>query len=140
MARSRPIQSGGQQPPGQGGDRYMRTRRRVGLLLASAGALGVGLFAFTGSAAAAAPPVVASCPATGALSLTNPTNSNGGSNSCGSIRVDKSGGGALTVGSSVNARLGVRVRSAFNSATVETSTVDLSFDKNITLALGSVTK
>jgi len=106
----------------------MRTRRRVGLLLASAAALGVGLFAFTGSAAAA-PPVVPSCtfPATA------------GSDSCGTLRVDKSGGGALTVGSSVNARLGVRVRSQFSPSSSETTSVDLSFDKNIALALSGVT-
>ena len=107
----------------------MRTRRRIGLLVASAAALGVGLFALTGSAAAA-PPVVPTCsfPATA------------GSDSCGSVRVDKSGGGALTVGSSVNARLGVRVRSQFTPSSSETTTVDLTFDKNIALALASVTK
>jgi len=105
------------------------------LLVCSAAALGVGLFALTGSAAAA-PPVVPSC----TLTATNPPNANGKSNSCGTIRVDKSGGGALTVGSSVNARLGVRVRSLFNPTSSETTTVDLSFDKNISLALSGVTK
>jgi len=74
------------------------------------------------------------------LTATNPPNANGKSNSCGTIRVDKSGGGALTVGSSVNARLGVRVRSLFNPTSSETTTVDLSFDKNISLALSGVTK
>ena len=112
----------------------MRTRKRAALLVCSAAALGVGLFAFTGSAAAA-PPVVPTC----TLTATTPTNANGKSNSCGSVRVDKSGGGALTVGSSVNARLGVRVRSQFSPSSSETTSVDLSFDKNIALNLGAVT-
>jgi hypothetical protein len=43
------------------------------------------------------------------------------------------------VGSSVNARLGVRVRSQFSPSSSETTTVDLSFDKNIALALSGVT-
>jgi hypothetical protein len=40
----------------------------------------------------------------------------------------------------VNARLGVRVRSQFTPSSSETTTVDLSFDKNLALALGGVTK
>jgi hypothetical protein len=106
----------------------MRSRRRIGLLLASAAALGVGLIAFPGSAAAT-PPVVPTC------AFPNTT----GSDSCATIRVDKAGGGALTVGSAVNARLGVRVRSQFNPATSETTVVDLSFDKRIALNLAGVT-
>jgi hypothetical protein len=39
----------------------MRTRRRIALLLAAAGALGVGLIAFPTSAAAVPPPVVPAC-------------------------------------------------------------------------------
>ena len=53
----------------------MRTRRRIGLLLASAAALGVGVIAFP-SSAAAAPPVVPAC------GFPNTT----GSDSCGTIR------------------------------------------------------
>jgi hypothetical protein len=106
----------------------MRTRRRIGLLLASAAALGAGLIAFPGSAAAT-PPVVPAC------AFPNTT----GSDSCATIRVDKAGGGALTVGSAVNARLGVRVRSQFNPATSESTVVDLSFDKRIALNLAAVT-
>jgi len=88
----------------------------------------VGLIAFPGSAAAT-PPVVPSC------AFPNTT----GSDSCATLRVDKAGGGALTVGSAVNARLGVRVRSQFSPSTSETTSVDLSFDKRIALNLAGVT-
>ncbi len=79
----------------------MRSRRRIALLLASAGALGVGLIAFPTSAAAA-PPVVPTC--------TFPNTP--GSDSCGTIRTTAVAppiGGAFE-----NIRLGVRVRSQFS--------------------------
>ena len=93
----------------------MGTRRRIGLLLASAAALGVGLIAFPGSAAAA-PPVVPSC------TFPNTT----GSDSCGTIRttaVNAPIGGVFEP-----IRLGVRVRSRFTPTTSETTKVILRFD------------
>jgi hypothetical protein len=93
----------------------MRTRRRIGLLLASAAALGVGLIALP-SSAAAAPPAVPAClfPNTA------------GSDSCATGRttalVPPIGGAFERV------RLGVRVRSRFQPATSETTRVTLRFD------------
>jgi hypothetical protein len=103
----------------------MRSRRRIALLLASAGALGVGLIAFPTSAAAA-PPVVPSCtfPATP------------GSDSCNTLRVNAVTppiGGALE-----NVGLGVRVRSRFDPPTSETTSVVLRFDDNIRLNLTGI--
>jgi hypothetical protein len=106
----------------------MRTRRRIGLLLASAGALGVGLIAFPTSAAAA-PPVVPAC--------TFPNTP--GSDSCGTLRVNAVNpplGGA----SFENIRLGVRVRSRFQPATSETTRVVLRFDDDIALNLSGIAR
>jgi hypothetical protein len=103
----------------------MRSRRRIGLLLASAAALGVGLIAFPASSAAA-PPAVPTC--------TFPTTA--GSDSCATLRVNAFDGslGATTE----NVGLGVRVRSQFNPATSESTTVALSFDNDITLNLTGI--
>ena len=90
----------------------MRTRRRIAALVVSAAALGVGLIAFPGSAAAA-PPVVPTCafPDTA------------GSDSCGTIRTTAV---APPIGVAFeNIRLGVRVRSQFTPATSETTSVNL---------------
>jgi hypothetical protein len=95
----------------------MRTRRRIGLLLASAGALGVGLIAFP-SSAAAAPRVVPAC--------TFPNTS--GSDSCGTIRTNAPAATAPIGGVFERIRLGVRVRSRFQPATSETTRVILLFD------------
>ncbi|HXF00414.1 MAG TPA: hypothetical protein VN458_08710 [Solirubrobacterales bacterium] len=103
----------------------MRTRRRTALLLCSAAALGVGFFAFTGSAAAA-PPVVPTCafPATA------------GSDSCASLRTT---GVAAPIGSTLEPiKLGVRVRSQFSPANSETTSVKLQFDENIALNLSGI--
>ena len=100
----------------------MRSRRRVALLLASAGALGVGLIALPGSAAAA-PPVVPTC--------TFPVTA--GSDSCGTVRTTAVAppiGGVLEP-----IRLGIRVRSKFEPATSETTGVKLQFDEQIALNL-----
>ena len=83
----------------------MRTRRRIALLLCSAAALGVGLIAFPGSAAAT-PPVVPSCtfPATA------------GSDSCATLRTTAN---TAPIGSTLEPiKLGVRVRSQFDPASV----------------------
>jgi hypothetical protein len=104
----------------------MRSRRRIALLLASAGALGVGLIAFPTSAAAA-PPVVPAC--------TFPNTP--GSDSCGTLRVNAVNpplGGA----SFESIRLGVRVRSRFQPATSETTRVVLRFDDDIALNLSGI--
>jgi hypothetical protein len=104
---------------------FMRTRRRIALLLVSAGALGVGLIAFPGSAAAA-PPVVPSC------AFPNTA----GSDSCGTIRtsaINAPFGGTLEPG-----RLGVRVRSQFSPSTSETTSVKLQFDEQIALNLAGI--
>jgi hypothetical protein len=95
------------------------------LLLASAAALGVGLFAFTGSAAAA-PPAVPSCvfPATA------------GSDSCGTLRANAADGSLGGVFENIG--LGVRVRSQFNPATSESTNVQLSFDNDIALNLSGI--
>ena len=103
----------------------MRTRRRIAMLLASAAALGVGLFAYTGTAAAA-PPVVPSCtpPATA------------GSDSCASLRTTAN---AAPIGSTLEPiKLGVRVRSIFSPTTSETTSVKLQFDENIALDLAGI--
>ena len=103
----------------------MRSRRRIALLLASAGALGVGLIAFPTSAAAA-PPVVPTC--------TFPVTP--GSDSCGTIRTTAVAppiGGALE-----NIRLGIRVRSQFEPVTSETTSVNLRFDEQIALNLAGI--
>ena len=103
----------------------MRTRRRIGLLLASAAALGVGLIAFPGSAAAA-PPVVPSC------TFPNTT----GSDSCGTIRTTAV---AAPIGSAYeNIKLGIRVRSQFTPTTSETTKVILRFDDDIALNLAGI--
>jgi hypothetical protein len=103
----------------------MRTRKRIALLLASGAALGVGLIAFPGSAAAT-PPVVPTCafPATS------------GSDSCDTLRVNAFDGslGATTE----NVGLGVRVRSRFDPSTSETTKVILRFDNDIALNLTGI--
>jgi hypothetical protein len=103
----------------------MGTRRRIGLLLCSAAALGVGLIAFPGSAAAA-PPVVPSCTFPNTL----------GSDSCGTIRT--AGLPAPIGGTLEPIRLGVRVRSQFSPATSETTSVILRFDEQIALNLAGI--
>jgi len=101
----------------------MRTKRRIALLLASAAALGVGLFAFTGSAAAA-PPVVPSC--------TLGPNA-GGSNSCATLRTYAK---TPPFGTALEpAYLGVRVRSVFSPSSSETTSVKLALDEQISLNL-----
>jgi hypothetical protein len=93
--------------------------------MCSAAALGVGFFAFTGSAAAA-PPVVPSCtpPATA------------GSDSCGTLRTTAN---AAPIGSALEPiKLGVRVRSIFSPSTSETTSVKLQFDENIALNLAGI--
>jgi len=97
------------------------------LLLASAAALGVGLFAFTGSAAAA-PPVVPTC----AFPATT------GSDSCDTFRVTAFDG-SLGTAAAENVSLGVRVRSKFDPANSETTSVDLSFDNDVALNLAAIT-
>jgi len=93
----------------------MRTRRRIALSLCSAAALGVGFFAFTGSAAAA-PPVVPTC---------TPKASTG-SDSC--VR------GVVTavnppLGTTLEPiRLGTRVRSVFSGANQESTRVIVEYD------------
>ncbi len=95
------------------------------MLLASAGALGVGLIAFP-SSAAAAPPVVPTC--------TFPVSA--GSDSCGTIRTTAV---AAPIGGTLeNIRLGVRVRSKFEPATSETTSVNLRFDEQIALNLAGI--
>jgi hypothetical protein len=95
------------------------------LLLASAGALGVGLIAFP-SSAAALPPVVPTC--------TFPNTP--GSDSCGKLLVV---GSPDPVGAAYeNIRLGVRVRSQFQPSNSETQTVILRFDDDIRLQLNLV--
>ena len=103
----------------------MRTRRRIALLLVSAGALGVGLIAFP-SSAAAAPPVVPTC------AFPNTA----GSDSCGTIRTTAV---AAPIGAAYeNIRLGIRVRSQFTPATSETTSVNLRFDDDIALNLAGI--
>jgi len=104
----------------------MRTRRRIALLLASAAALGVGLIAFPGSAAAT-PPVVPSC------AFPNTT----GSDSCATVRVNAFDG-SLGTAAAENVGLGVRVRSQFNPSTSETTKVILRFDNDIALNLTGI--
>jgi hypothetical protein len=103
----------------------MRAKRHIGLLLASAGALGVGLIAFP-SSAAAAPPVVPSC------TFPNTT----GSDSCGTIRTNAFN--APIGGTFENGRLGVRVRSRFSPTTSETTKVILRFDDDLALNLAGI--
>jgi hypothetical protein len=103
----------------------MRSRRRIALLLASVGALGVGLIAFP-SSAAAVPPVVPAC-----VFPNTP-----GSDSCGTIVTTGTPnpiGGAFE-----NIRLGVRVRSRFQPSSSETRQVTLRFDDDIRLQLNTV--
>jgi hypothetical protein len=103
----------------------MRTRKRAAVVLASAAALGVSLFAFTASAAAA-PPVVPTC---------TPKASTG-SDSCVVGRYTASDG---SVGTALEAaRLGVRVRSVFSPANHETSSVTLRFDDDAALNLTGI--
>jgi hypothetical protein len=94
---------------------YMRSRRRIALLLAAAGALGVGLIAFPTSAAAA-PPVVPTC---------TPKPSTG-SDSCVRGRVQALN--APLGGTLENIRLGTRVRSIFQPATDESTKVIVRYD------------
>ena len=103
----------------------MRSRRRIALLLVSAGALGVGLIALPASAAAA-PPAVPTCafPATA------------GSDSCDTIVAT---GSPNPIGTAYeNITMGVRVRSQFDPATSETTSVNLKFDQDIKFNLGTV--
>jgi len=103
----------------------MRSRRRIALLLVSAGALGVGLIAFPGSAAAAPPPIpTCAFPATA------------GSDSCAKIVTT---GSPNPIGTAYeNLKLGVRVRSQFDPATSETTSVNLKFDQDIKLDMAAV--
>jgi hypothetical protein len=103
----------------------MRFLKRGGLVLTSAAALGVGLMSLPASAAAA-PPVVPSC----SFPVTS------GSDSCATFRVNAVDGslGATTE----NVGLGVRVRSKFDPATSETTTVALSFDDDVALNLNGI--
>jgi hypothetical protein len=104
----------------------MRTRRRIGLLLASAAALGVGLIALPGSAAAAAPTPVPSC------TFPNTT----GSDSCDTLRVNAVN---APIGPTLEpVGLGVRVRSQFSPVSSETTSVTLQFDDNINLNLAGI--
>lgn len=111
----------------------MRSRRRIALLLASAGALGVGLIAFP-SSAAALPPVVPTC-----VFPNTP-----GSDSCGKVVLTglQAGANQGTVpafGTAYeNAKLGIRVRSQFNPATSKTTNVQLQFDDHLKLNMASV--
>jgi hypothetical protein len=103
----------------------MRTRRRIGLLLASTAALGVGLIALP-SSAAAAPPAVPAClfPNTA------------GSDSCPKLVAT---GSPNPIGAAFeNLRLGIRVRSRFQPATSETTKVILRFDDDIAVNLAAV--
>ena len=103
----------------------MRTRRRIALSLCSAAALGVGFFAFTGSAAAA-PPVVPTC---------TPPNTTG-SDSCATLRTNAN---VAPIGSTLEPiKLGVRVRSIFNPQSSETTSVKLQFDEQIALNLTGI--
>ena len=104
----------------------MRSRRRIALLLASAAALGVGLIAFPGSAAAAAPVQVPTC--------TFPATT--GSDSCNTLRVNPV---AAPIGPTLESvGLGVRVRSQFSPVSSETTSVTLRFDDNIALNLAGI--
>src|SRR5918999_4561013 len=94
----------------QGGDSYMRSRRRIALLLASAGALGVGLIAFPTSAAAA-PPVVPTC---------TPKPSTGSDSCVRGVTTPINGGLGTTL---EPIRLGTRVRAGFTPSTSESTTV-----------------
>jgi hypothetical protein len=106
----------------------MRTRRRAAFVLASAAALGVGLFAFTGSAAAE--PVVPAC------TYVNST----GNKSCAKLLVTPSNAPAAFSGSQA---LGVRVRTLYAqpgnvNQGGKSKTVTLFFDNDfrITVAAG----
>ncbi len=104
----------------------MRTRKRIPLLLASAAALGVGLIAFPGSAAAAPPVQVPTC--------TFPVTP--GSDSCNTFRVNPV---AAPIGPALESvGLGVRVRSQFSPASSETTSVTLQFDDNVALNLNGI--
>jgi len=103
----------------------MRTRRRIALLLASAAALGVGLIAFSASAAAA-PPLVPSCTPKASTD----------SDSCvkGTVTaIDGSLGAAYE-----NIKLATRVRSVFSPATDESQNVILRYDDDGLINLASV--
>jgi hypothetical protein len=103
----------------------MRFRKRAAVVLASAAALGVGLIAFPGSAAAA-PPAVPTC----AFPSTP------GSDSCAKLVTT---GSPNPIGAAYeNLRLGVRVRSQFSPTTSETTSVTLRFDDDIKLNMGAV--
>ena len=85
----------------------------------------MGLIAFTGSAAAA-PPAVPTCafPATA------------GSDSC--VKIVTTGSPDPIGAAYENLKLGVRVRSQFDPATSETTSVNLRFDEDIKFNLGAV--
>jgi hypothetical protein len=105
----------------------MRTRRRVASIVASAAALGVGLFAFTGSAAAE--PVVPTCTPVASA----------GNDSCVSLKVTP-GNAPTTFG---NAQLGVRTRTTFDAPGDtanggEAKTVTLLFDNDFQFNTGTV--
>jgi hypothetical protein len=103
----------------------MRTRRRIAALVVSAAALGVGLIAFPGSAAAA-PPVVPTC---------TPKASTG-SDSCvrGTVNaIDGSVGTAFE-----NVRLGTRVRSVFQPTTSESTKVIVRYDDDGRINLSGI--
>jgi hypothetical protein len=103
----------------------MRTRRRAAILVASAAAFGVGLIAFTGSAAAVAP------------TCTPPDTTT--NDSCVKLNVTPANpGGTVT-----NSRLFVRARTIFTSpgntsAGGRTKTVTLDFDNDFALNQGTI--
>jgi hypothetical protein len=105
--------------------RPIRKRSAVVLALALAAALGVGLIAFPASAAAA-PPVVQTC-------TPKPSTS---SDSCVRLTVNAL---APPIGQvPENVRLGVRMRAVFDPPTDEWVKVDLRFDDDIFLSLGTI--
>lgn len=103
----------------------MRTRKRAAFILASAAALGVGLIAFP-AAAAAAPPVVPTCVPKAST----------GSDSC--VRLVVTPLAPPIGGAYENIKLGTRVRSIFQPANHETSSVTLRYDDDIKLNLAGV--
>lgn len=104
----------------------MRVRKRIPLLLASAAALGVGLIAFPGSAAAAPPVQVPTC--------TFPVTA--GSDSCNTLRVNAV---SAPIGPALEpVGLGVRVRSQFSPTSSETTSLRLQFDDNIAINLAGI--
>ena len=103
----------------------MRTRKRIALLVASAAALGVGLIAFPVSAAALPPPMPSCTP-----------KASTGSDSCVSGTVTALDGSLGTAYE--NVKLGTRVRSVFDPASQESTTVIIRYDDDGKLNLAGV--